>query len=60
MKVEVPVGSSATVCVPLMSEKKLTENGKPVSESLNIELLKDENGYRLLKVGSGTYQFLSM
>jgi hypothetical protein len=26
----------------------------------DIELLKDENGYRLLKVGSGTYEFLSM
>jgi alpha-L-rhamnosidase len=60
MKVEVPVGCSATVYTPLMSEKKLMENGKPVSESQNIELLKDGNGYRLLKVSSGTYEFLSM
>jgi alpha-L-rhamnosidase len=60
IKVEVPVGCSATVYIPLMSEKKLMENGKPVSESQDIELLKDENGYRLLKVGSGTYEFLSM
>jgi alpha-L-rhamnosidase len=60
MKVEVPVGCSATVYIPLMSEKKLMESGKPVSDSKDFELLKDENGYRLLKVGSGTYQFLSM
>jgi alpha-L-rhamnosidase len=33
MQVEVPVGCSATVYIPLMSEKKLMENGKPVSES---------------------------
>jgi alpha-L-rhamnosidase len=60
MIVEVQVGCSATVYIPLMSEKKLMENGKPVSESQDIELLKDENGYRLLKVGSGTYEFLSL
>jgi alpha-L-rhamnosidase len=60
MKVEIPVGCSATVYIPLMSEKKLMESGKPVSDSKDFELLKDENGYRLLKVGSGTYQFLSM
>lgn len=60
LQVEVPVGCSATVYVPLTTVKQLTENGKPVSESKNIEFLKDENGYRLLKVGSGTYEFLSM
>lgn len=60
MDVTVPVGCSATVYVPLMNDKQVMENGKPVSESKEIELLKDENGFRLLKVGSGTYQFLSM
>jgi len=60
MQVEVPIGCEATVYVPLMTGKKVTENGKPVSESKEIELLKDENGFRMLKVGSGTYQFLSM
>ena len=60
MQVEVPVGCTATVYIPIMSVKEVNENGKPVSESKNIEFLKDENGYRLLKIGSGTYQFLSM
>jgi alpha-L-rhamnosidase len=60
LKIEVPVGCSATVYVPLMNEKQVMENGNPVSESQDIELLKDENGYKLLKVGSGTYEFLSM
>lgn len=60
MQVEVPVGCSATVYVPLLTGKHLTEKEKPVSESKEIEFLKDQNGYRLLKVGSGTYEFLSM
>jgi alpha-L-rhamnosidase len=60
MQVEVPVGSSATVYVPLFQEKTVLENGKSVSESKDIEFMNDENGYRLLKVVSGTYQFLSM
>jgi alpha-L-rhamnosidase len=60
MQVEVPVGCSATVYVPLTQEKTVLESGKPVSDLKEIELLKDENGYRLLKVGSGTYEFLSL
>jgi len=60
MQVEVPVGCEATVYVPIMTGSQLTENGKPVSEIKDIEFLQDENGYKLLKVSSGTYQFLSM
>ncbi len=60
IQVTVPVGCEATIYVPLMNEKQVLENGKPVTKSKDIEFLKDENGYRLLKVDSGTYQFLSM
>jgi alpha-L-rhamnosidase len=60
VQITVPVGCEATVYIPLMTGKQVTENGKPISDSNEIELLKDENGYRLLKVVSGTYQFLSM
>jgi alpha-L-rhamnosidase len=60
VKITVPVGCSATLYIPLMNEKKVLENGKPVSKSKEIEFLKEENGCRLLKVASGTYQFLSM
>jgi alpha-L-rhamnosidase len=60
VQISVPVGCEATVYIPLMTGKQVTENGKPISDSNEIELLKDENGYRLLKVVSGTYQFLSM
>lgn len=60
MQVEVPVGCSATVYVPLFQEKTVIENGNSVSESKDIEFMNDENGYRLLKVGSGTYEFVSL
>lgn len=60
IQVEVPVGCTATVYVPLMAIKQINENGKPVSELKEIEFLKDENGFRLFKVVSGTYKFLSL
>jgi alpha-L-rhamnosidase len=60
VQITVPVGCEATVYIPLMTGKQVTESGKPISEANEIELLKDENGYRLLKVVSGSYQFLSM
>ena len=60
MQVTVPVSCTATVYIPLMTGKQVMENEKRISESKNIELLNDENGYRLMKVGSGTYQFSSM
>ncbi len=60
MKITVPVGCEATVFVPLMSGEKVKVNGKPAEKSKEIELLKDENGYRLLKTGSGIYKFQSL
>jgi alpha-L-rhamnosidase len=59
MQVTVPVGCWATVYVPLMNEKRVMENGKPVSESKEIKFLKDENGHRLLTIDSGSYSFVS-
>ncbi len=60
MKITVPVGCKATVYVPLMSGEKVKVNGKPAEKSKEIELLKDKNGYRLLKTGSGIYKFQSL
>ena len=59
VQITVPVGCEATVYIPLMTGKQVLENGKPVSESKEIELLKDENGYRLFAIGSGSYNFVS-
>jgi alpha-L-rhamnosidase len=60
MDVTVPVGSQAVVFVPLMKGKRITESNRKVSASGNVRFLKEENGYRVFKVKSGTYQFVSM
>jgi alpha-L-rhamnosidase len=59
VQISVPVGCEATIYVPLMNEKQVMENGKPISKSKEIELLRDENGYRLFGIGSGSYSFVS-
>lgn len=59
MQVDVPVGSVATVFVPLMNEKTITESGIPVAESADVKFLKEEDGYRVFSVPSGRYLFTS-
>jgi alpha-L-rhamnosidase len=59
VQITVPVGCKSTIYVPLMNEKQVMENGKPISKSKEIEFLKDENGYRLFAIGSGSYSFVS-
>jgi alpha-L-rhamnosidase len=55
----VPVGCRATVYVPILKKKKITESGKQISTSAEIRFLREEEGYRLFTVESGQYQFLS-
>jgi alpha-L-rhamnosidase len=59
MTVTVPVGSEATVYVPVMKEKNVTENGRSIDESEEIEFVKQEDGYQVFKVKSGKYEFVS-
>ena len=59
VKITVPVGCEATVYVPLKDGKRITENGNPAEKSAETTLLKDENGYRIFKIKSGEYQFVS-
>lgn len=58
MKINIPVGSTATVYVPASSITKLTESGKPIDKKF-IAFLRMENGYAIMRVVSGTYQFES-
>jgi alpha-L-rhamnosidase len=59
MTVTVPVGSEATVYVPLMKEKNVTEKGRSIDESEEIEFIKQEDGYQVFAVKSGKYEFVS-
>lgn len=59
MQVEVPVGCEATVYVPLLKSGEILESGKPADKQGEVAMLNDENGYRIFKVKSGEYHFVS-
>lgn len=59
MNVTVPANSTALLYLPARSVNSVTENGKKIASIDEISFLKAENGYVVLKVGSGNYQFNS-
>ena len=59
MSVAVPVSCEATVYVPVMKGKVITENGRPISDSKDVKFQKEEEGYQVFAVKSGTYEFVS-
>lgn len=59
MQVTVPVGSEATVFVPIMAEKQITESGKMISAAGDVKFIREEVGYQIFAVKSGSYQFVS-
>jgi alpha-L-rhamnosidase len=58
-QVIVPVGCEATVYVPLMKGKEISESGRAIVESDDIRVLREDEGYRIFTVKSGQYLFLS-
>jgi len=59
MSVTVPVGSEATVYVPILKGKVITENGRSISDSKVVKFQKEEDGYQVFAVKSGKYEFVS-
>ena len=57
MNVTIPVGSYATVYIPVSGNSVVTESGQAIETAIGIEKLGIENGYLKLKVMQGTYQF---
>ncbi|RYG58798.1 hypothetical protein EON80_26530, partial [bacterium] len=57
--VTIPANTTATVYVPRVGSKAVTEGGKPVKTAAGIKWLRDEGKYSVLSVGSGSYRFAS-
>ena len=57
MDVEIPANTTSTVFVPAANKDDITESGISVSSSKDIQVTGVENGYVILKVGSGKYHF---
>jgi len=60
LTVTVPANATATVYVPCRDAEAVTEGGKALSEAEGVELIRSDQGVAVLKVGSGTYEFVSV
>ena len=54
----IPTDATAIIGLPAGADDIVSEGGKPITESKEIESLKSEPASRLLRVGGGRYQFL--
>jgi len=57
INVTVPVGSTATVYVPVKNGEEVTESGSPPASSAYIDFVGRDDGYAVYMVESGEYQF---
>ncbi|HEX3006879.1 MAG TPA: family 78 glycoside hydrolase catalytic domain [Bacteroidales bacterium] len=60
MNVEIPANTSATIYIPAKAADQITESGKAISSNKDIKVEGTENGYVIVKTGSGKYQFSSV
>jgi hypothetical protein len=58
-KVVVPVNTTAIVYVPASSVKDVKMDSKPVKQSKSAIINGLENGYAIIEIGSGKYEFTS-
>jgi len=57
LDVVIPANTTADIYVPTSQAEKITESNKALSASKEIKIGNTENGYVILKVGSGSYHF---
>ncbi len=57
MDVTVPVGSRATVYVPVDDPDQVTENGKAIADDGYVSYQRMDDGYAVYSVASGEYRF---
>ncbi len=58
MNVIIPANTTALICLPAGSGSVIKESGKDISTVKEIEVIAEENGRKICKVGSGTYSFV--
>ena len=57
LDVEIPANATATIYIPSSDIASVMENGIAVSSIKDITVAGTENGYVVLKTGSGKYHF---
>ena len=59
MKVTIPVGSYATVYMPVSGNSVVTESGQAIESVQGFEMKGKENGRLIVKVPQGSYHFVA-
>ncbi len=59
LKVTVPPNTTATVCVPAMDARKVTESGRTATSVEGVRFVRQEKDKAVFEVGAGTYSFAS-
>lgn len=57
INVEIPANSSATLFLPVNETSTVTEGGKVLEKTSDVQVLKKENGQPICHSGSGKYSF---
>jgi alpha-L-rhamnosidase len=55
----VPANTNATLYLPALSEKEVTESGKIAKNVKGVNFIKYENGKAVYELKSGSYKFVS-
>lgn len=58
-QVTIPANTTATVFIPAKSLDSITEGGKEIKDSNEMNFVKMENGNAVVELGSGSYHFVS-
>ena len=53
----VPANTTATLYLPAASAEAVTESGKPLSEAEGLKVVSSENGYLIIELSSGAFEF---
>ena len=56
--ITIPANTTATVYVPAEDSDKISEGGKPASESEGVRFREMENGRAVFEIASGNYTFI--
>jgi len=57
LEVEIPANTTAAILVPTSDSSTITEGGESLKSLPEIKITGTENGYLILKIGSGKYRF---
>lgn len=57
MNITIPVNSTALVYIPFTKGSVIKEGGKDISTVKGIEQIAEENGRKVVRIGSGEYSF---